>query len=841
MRYMNILTVILLVLTLCNCATRENVDVAQRADIGELLKNELGNPKGYNNEELAEKINQFIDDKVAENLPEHRKNSELITSLFINVVNTSENKKGLLRTIQSGKYRKLDVLKWYFTYFPSERDKTLNINNTSGLISQEDQQLALLLLGEDPTLIFEASAIGETAITATPLIESVSIALTNQQENYKSTVKFKKASSEDWLDANPLYFEPLTGQLTGSIVYLKPSTDYEISIDVYDNDNLIDTYHSEFRTRPNSPPIDPDKIYMLEDIYDGGVLDLELLGIEGSPEAWAKIIGSKDTVVVAPNDETKAVNIGDNSYVYFENITVRGGIHSVHSYQAHHIWFNGCDIAQWGRTPYEYRNGKAYASAEATSPMNYDSGFYFKESGVVVVENCYVHDPNYSANSWKHGHPKGPNAFWANANHPSSEFKGQIILRNNVFTGSDSVRFNDVIEGRSNGSLDGGFVKNSAIYNNKLAYANDDIIEIDGGQYNVLVYDNDISHGYVGVSAIPAVMGPSYIFNNTIHNLGDERGKMWTAIKLGGLFSRPIGQVNVFNNTITVYRNGISASNFDGDSSFWVNARNNIIVTELSANMVGYNVYDPNQYAGSNYEQNIFYNLTSNGSKIEITNIEQEDLTSLLPFESFTALYDSNYTFTVPFTDKVNNFSKLTENGEVIYRGDSSTQVSPFTNNVHIPEAQLINENKYLNFNNYKIWSYEKDQDKDGLYEVSNSGAAITIRGNTWKRLVGKSFLITPQTKLTFEFKATGNAEIVGLGFDTNNRFWRGHLLKLSGSQNIGKFIPTTETSGEFTKISIDLGDYFSPKKYKTMYLVLDNDANNKDVEVTFKNVLITN
>lgn len=827
-------------MTLCSCATRESVDVRQQVDIGNLLKTELGNPNSYNNKELAKRINQFINDKVAENLPEHRKNSELITSLFINVVNTGDNKKGLLKTIESAKYNKLRILRWYFTYFPSERDEHFNLDGTRGLISHEDQQFALLLLGEDPTLIFEASAIGETGVTATPLIESVSIALTNQQDNYRSTVKFKKVSSEDWRDANPLYFEPLTGQLTGSIVYLQPATDYEISINVYDGDTLVATYDTEFQTRPNSPPIDPDKVYMLEDIYDGGILDLERLGIEGSPGAWAKIQGSKDTVIVAPSSEKRAINIGDNSYVYFENITVRGGIHSVHSYHAHHIWFNGCDIAQWGRIPYEYRDGKAYASAETTSPMNYDSGFYFKESGVVVVENCYVHDPNYSANSWEYGHPKGPNAFWANANHPNSEFKGQIILRNNVFTGSESVRFNDVIEGRSNGSLDGGFVKNSAIYNNKLAYANDDIIEIDGGQYNVLVYDNDISHGYVGVSAVPAVMGPSYIFNNTIHDLGDERGKMWTAIKLGGLYSRPIGQVNVFNNTITVYRNGISASNFAGDSSFWIYAKNNIIITELSANMVGHNVYDPNQYVDSHYQQNIFYNLTSNRAKVEMANFEEVDLTSLLPFESVIELYDSNHAFAVPFPNRVNNFSKLTESGEVIFRADERTETSPFSNSVRIPENQLIAENDYISFNKYKIWSYEKNQDKSGLYEVSNSGTAITLRDNAWKRLVGKPFVITSQTKLEFEYETKGDAEIVGLGFDTNNRFWSGHLLKLSGSQNIGKLIPATETNGEFTKVSINLGDYFSPKKYKTMYFILDNDANNEAVEVTFKNVVLS-
>ncbi|MCG7814928.1 hypothetical protein MI353_19580, partial [Alteromonas sp. MCA-1] len=171
---------------------------------------------------------------------------------------------------------------------------------------------------------------------------------------------------------------------------------------------------------------------------------------------------------------------------------------------------------------------------------------------------------------------------------------------------------------------------------------------------------------------------------------------------------------------------------------------------------------------------------------------------------------------------------------------DERTETSPFSNSVRIPENQLIAENDYISFNKYKIWSYEKNQDKSGLYEVSNSGTAITLRDNAWKRLVGKPFVITSQTKLEFEYETKGDAEIVGLGFDTNNRFWSGHLLKLSGSQNIGKLIPATETNGEFTKVSINLGDYFSPKKYKTMYFILDNDANNEAVEVTFKNVVLS-
>ncbi|MCW8090394.1 right-handed parallel beta-helix repeat-containing protein [Alteromonas sp. ASW11-130] len=512
----------------------------------------------------------------------------------------------------------------------------------------------------------------EKDIAVVPLIESANITVFNQNENVKAAVEYRETKDDPcWHSARHLSWEPVQGVLTGPIVFLNANTAYDLKITLTDANQATQVIESRFTTRPDKPPIDPNKIYQLSEIYAGGTLNLEELNIEGNEDGWAKIVGDPTIVIEAEEGSKNAIYIGDNSYVYFENITVRGGrTHAIYAEHAHHIWINQCDIAKWGRHPNIIKNGKAYELPDA-QPINYDSALYFKRSGVITIENCHVHDPNPFANDWSDGHPNGANAFLAYANHPDPAFKGQIILRNNVFTGTAEHRFNDVIEGRKNAESLGGFVRDSAIYNNTLAYANDDAIEIDGGQHNVLVYNNDISHTYSGISAAPARIGPSFIFNNYIHDLGDQRGKQWAAIKVGGLITKPLGQVNLFHNLITIARNGITASRFQEDDTFWIHSQNNVIVTEKNANKVGFNVYDPKQFSGNQYINDYLYNLKMGGPKVEgdITlpyrfgnKLNQNDAMQI--FES------KNASVTLPKCNKyeVDNFTQLSDDkAEFVY------------------------------------------------------------------------------------------------------------------------------------------------------------------------------
>ena len=678
-----------------------------------------------------------------------------------------------------------------------------------------------------------STATTSSAFTVTPLIESVSIVLPHQVAAATSTVRFKPAGDSHWQQANPLYFDPTTSALAGVIVYLQPASTYDIEVQVTQPDGAVVNYSQQVSTRPDAPPVDPDKIYHLADIYHGGTLDIEALGIAGEPGAWAMIKGDPATPIVADKLATSAIWLGAQSYIYFEDITIaRAGIQGFHADSAHHIWVNGCDIANWGRPPAYYNRGIAHD--ENREAINYDSAFFLQQSGVITIENCYVHSPAMSANHWGNGHPRGTNAFIAYANHPDPAFEGQIILRNNTFTGSPDVRFNDVIESRFNGEVYGGFIRDSAIYNNKFAYANDDLIELDGGQQNVLVYNNDFSHGYAGISTAPNMRGPSFIFNNTIHDMGDERGKMWASVKMGGLYAKPQGQVNLFYNYMDVYRNGITASNVDGDDAFWVNAINNFIITHLANSSVGYTIYDLEQAPQSDFINNYLYNLKTDSPRfaaiIDVPFSEPDKLNSEFATQIQQQMAPKH--MTVPQGHQLANFTRTVNNLPII--GIFSNEVgAPYWQPEAIPGA--------IDFTRQIPESYTL-QNADNLASIP-AHHQLMLQDNTWQAING-DFTLTENSILSLMVYGKHHAEIAGIGFDSNNRIARQDIVQFYGSQPFGMLYKGYQAGQHQSTLSVNLAEFFAPGNYSQMVFALDNDkplAGAPDPRLIFSNVLLYN
>ncbi|MBT0587608.1 right-handed parallel beta-helix repeat-containing protein [Alteromonas oceanisediminis] len=447
------------------------------------------------------------------------------------------------------------------------------------------------------------------ALSLVPLIESASVRLSANKDIEQIALYYKPTTEHAWTPAFDMVWEPVAGKWQGVLLHLRAGTEYEVKVQARDQGKGQE-WIQRFTTRSQFPAVDPQKVIALRDIYQGGQLNLKALKVNGSPGAWAMIQGDPNTVIKADELES-AVFLQGNAYVVLKDIVIDGGWrYGVQMRNSHHIWITGCDISKWGRVPTVFKKGRGYATPESKTPINYDAGIDIDKSGVVTVEDCHIHSPNYGANSWTHGHPKGANAIQVWAQHKNEQFQGQVIIRHNRIQGSDQHRFNDAIEGRKNTELLGGFVRDSAIHNNQIAYANDDLIEIDGGQSGVLVYNNQLSQGYVGISALPNRRGPSYLFNNAITSLGDQDGNEWTAIKLGGLRSAPQGQVFVLQNWINVDRNGIAASSVKGDNTFWADVRNNVIITQRSSNLVGLGIYDPKQYPDNRFVHNLIYNRT---------------------------------------------------------------------------------------------------------------------------------------------------------------------------------------------------------------------------------------
>lgn len=701
-----------------------------------------------------------------------------------------------------------------FSLYPIDTAKWMKLIPIHSELSENEVYESAIAAGLDPSIVFKASAAGFED-TVTPLINSIGIVIYGQDETSTATVRFRADDEMRWQKGLNLSWEPVYGSFAGSIVYLNADTTYHIEVQITDPNGEQQEHVFQTKTKPNSPPIDPEKVYYLSDIYSGGQLDLEALNISGSADGYAKIIGDGQ-VIEASSDDLAAVNIGAQSYVMLENLTIKGGQrYGIFAKKAHHIWIKGCNVSEFGREAVDIRDGLAYASPTTNSPINYDSGIYLERSGIAVIEECEVHSPNLGANSWQVGHPKGANALQVWAYHDSDAYRGEFIVRNNRFYGAPNHRFNDVIEGRKNFERRGGFVRNSAIYNNYLAYANDDLIEIDGGQQNVLVYGNEMEQGYAGISIAPNMLGPSYIFHNHIHNLGDETGKEWTAIKAGGLISKPAGRTFIFENVLDVDRNGIAASKVNNDTTFWITSQNNIIFTKNTGYAVGYCIFDKEKYIGSTSTNDLCFNENTIDSRYEFNT---NNLTEHA--ESDNIAYITSL--------KENASPSLTISEEFIIPNFSS----PFILQAAVKAAP---KEWYLNASETDFTNFPKQyRYGDTILVKANT---VMLTGNNWQVLPLK-YTLTKNSVLKLNLSVEGKPEVVGVGFETDTQLNSSRIVKFHGTQAWG-IRGEDYFNGESGSISFPIGKYITGK-VNYLVLALDNDNieswRNRD-KVTFEDI----
>lgn len=763
-----------------------------------------------------ESINQFIrayDFKSDELRELALINMSELSRFIINVNQYGNVVKATAETVRVSPEKADVIVQLILKLYPIDQYRIINELIETSAIPEQDIKNGALLAGLDPNKLFDASASENMDYRIEPLIHSASITLFNQTEDALNQLWFKEIDATSWKKGLALQWEPIKGALSGSIVRLEAETEYQIKLSLTNQYGESEEQQYQFTTRPNTPPIDPNKIYKLSDLYTGGQLNLEELNIEGSEDGWAKIIGDNDTVIEAFPDDMSAVHIGSQNYIVLENIKIKGGWrYGIHSFKAHHIWIKGCDISEWGRVATEYRSGKGYHKPESTIPINYDAGIYLERSGVAVIEECEIHSPNGKANHWGNGHPNGPNALQVVAHHPTEAFRGQFIVRNNRFYGTHEKRFNDVVEGRYNSKSYGGFGRDSAIYGNYFAYANDDLIEIDGGQSNVLVYDNELTQGYCGISTAPNRIGPSYVFNNYIYDLGDERGKEWGAIKMGGLLSAPAGLTNVFENIIVTNRNGIVSASFHGDRTLWVNARNNTIITRKYSNLVGLGIYDSERYEGSTFINNYIYNT-------------QVD----------SALFDAmeNEDFLHPLSNQTNpSVSPEQINKDFVLPIDSSFIIDNFS------AYSKHDQNPIIVVGENDLSSFAR---QDKFSAITNLENGIQISGNSWKKM-RLQYDIQESTLFKFHIEVEGKGEIIGLAFENNNSITRERTFKVHGSQQWGiEDIMRTDTENG-QNVSLPVGDYLKGEIAYIVFIVDADDASQETApSVKFTNLRFVN
>ena len=364
-------------------------------------------------------------------------------------------------------------------------------------------------------------------------------------------LQYRLVGEAAWREAMPPVARPSEGEFRGSVLDLRPGTEYEVAFTLLPNGKPVSTRVSTWR---EDVPV--GRVVELPDQFDR--LEPYVVALQGTADAWVHVRpapGARGAIVAASGGPDFAVRFDGASFVLFEGFEIRGGEDdAVRINNSHDVIIRGCDIAGWGQVGSP--DARGIATNSLGKAINMQSGIAVHTgSERIRLERNFIHSPRGSANSWRYGHPHGPTGV------SQSNPLGNIVIRDNDIVGNEDHWFNDGIEGEYNSYVTGGPNRDSDILGNVVAFANDDGIELDGGQRNVRCFNNLFRWTYCGVSCAPNLRGPSYVYRNVIV-LGDERGRANFGFKMGGAQFPDQGLSSLFRNTVISHGATLSAGHY---------------------------------------------------------------------------------------------------------------------------------------------------------------------------------------------------------------------------------------------------------------------------------------
>jgi hypothetical protein len=353
-----------------------------------------------------------------------------------------------------------------------------------------------------------ASLAAQSAPEALPTFHSMGLYWTppTGAANIECFVRYRETSQKNFREAQSLWFDVKTGQYRGSVVHLKPATQYDFELRLANGPAATFTASTWDEALPVARTVVlPKGIQRTTFVISAG----------GKPGAYV-LYKSSDTVFDMDDKSPYCIDI-QASHVILRGIVCRGASkHGIHIANQSHIVIEGCDISQWGRP--ETKTSRHPAPPNIGAHM--DSGIYSDGPDVenIIIQGNRIHHPRYRSTNWTEWspyfnstHPQGPKGviFW-----PPT--KGHHVVRYNDFFSDREHMFNDILFESLGGanSPGNGLVRDSDIYGNILTDCWDDAIEIERGDRNVRVWENYFSRVFKAVSAGWVWEGPSYIWRN---------------------------------------------------------------------------------------------------------------------------------------------------------------------------------------------------------------------------------------------------------------------------------------------------------------------------------------
>jgi hypothetical protein len=447
----------------------------------------------------------------------------------------------------------------------------------AGLLS-----LALAALAAGSSIAADGASVAGEPVLEAPTLHSLGVYwIVRGDDNRNASVKvsYCKAGAEKWSDgpflfrvekgpygddrrANALDVPADAWLFAGSVLFLEPATEYDLRLTLSDPDGgkaeqvLRSRTISEPRVSPDAPrrhvvpgdgggsgsEADPFRglatahnaakagdVFLLHAGLYPGTFEVKRNGEPGKPIVWSAA-GDGEAVLDVPAEASarRASNIAAAGVhdVWFEGLTIRGGISGISANEAARLVVRRCRIT-----------GVDYGLVATRNPKGQVAGFFVSDN---VIEG---------PSTW----PRSKGIEPARGIQLSGT--GHVVCYNRIRGFADAI---DTFKSPVCASID--------IHNNDLSELTDDGIELDYSQRNVRCFSNRLTNVYQGVSAQPVYGGPVYVLRNAMYNVAAEPLK---------LHNQPSGVLFIHN---TVVKAGHPMLVQTGEPVSNIVSRNNLFV-----------------------------------------------------------------------------------------------------------------------------------------------------------------------------------------------------------------------------------------------------------------------
>ena len=452
---------------------------------------------------------------------------------------------------------------------------------------------AALIAGFGASAVAQAQSLPSSGVRAVPTYEAVGLYVSTPGANSAGCdVRYRAAGATAWSTGLNLWYDAASNECRGSLVSLTPGTNYEAQIGVSGNY----TRGIAFTTWANAKPV----AKTIKVSSGSAALNVS----EGGSAAGYVVYDGAGATLDAANGPANNITV-NASYVIIRNFVLRGARENAISISpnVHDVIIEDNDISGWGRT----RDGKWGADMDSAVRAICSSETLTR----VTVQRNRMHDPRYPANSWRDGHPAGPQAI------SFSYCGGNHVFRWNEVYSNNGNHFNDGFGGEDNFTSTGFPNNDSDIYGNRITQTWDDGIEAEGANTNVRIWGNYIDRTAIGIATTITSVGPVYIFRNVWNRSQFYEGRTSDAdshevfLKSGSSPEFRNGRRYVFHNTMLQAKDAGQANGGGGGAAIGGTGDSQPVRNTISMNNI-YHLWKSGtatyQMGGDNTFQNDMFN-----------------------------------------------------------------------------------------------------------------------------------------------------------------------------------------------------------------------------------------